>query len=124
MTCSLFGAPGFRVSPGLTPYNGDRGTAVATVAGGESISVGDGNYVSDPRDSIRAYAAVTLGNKIAPRLTVGWGNMLPRAGEHPSFPLEVGFMYVGRPKLQLTLSGSACDMTGHAGQSARIRRRR
>ncbi len=105
----------FRISPGLTLYNGNRGTAVATVAGGETISVGDGNYVSDPADPIQAHASVDLGHRVAPKLTVGWGNMLPRSGEHFSFPFEVGFEYVGRPTLQLTLAGSACDANDNCG---------
>ena len=102
----------FRVSPGLTLYNGNHGKAVAIVDGGEVLSLGDGNYVSDPVDPLRANVALSLGNKVAPRLTMGWGNMLPRSGQHFSFPFELGVEYVGKPRLLLSLAGSECDPGG------------
>ena len=102
----------FRVSPGLTLYNGNKPTVVATVLGGQKIDVGDGTYTSDPNDPIVATVVTKLGRTVAPRLTMGWGNMIPRAGEHFSFPFEVGVEYVGRPQLQLSLAGSECDPGG------------
>jgi hypothetical protein len=102
----------FRISPGLTLYNGNRGSAIATVAGGQSVDLGDGTYFSDPKDPITAHAVVNMGKKVAPRLTIGWGNMLPRDGRHFSFPFEIGFEYIGRPKLALSLAGSECDPDG------------
>ena len=103
---------GFRVSPGLTLYNGNRATILATVEGGQTIDVGSGTYVSDPSDPIRAALQTKLGKAVAPRLTVGWGNMIPREGRHLSFPFEIGVEYVGRPRITLGLTGSECDSDG------------
>ena len=70
----------FRVSPGLTLYNGNRATVLATVRGGQALDVGDATYTSDPLDPIVATIVTRLGRTVAPRVTVGWGNMIPRAG--------------------------------------------
>ncbi len=105
----------FRISPGITLYNDTRGSAVATVAGGSTISIGNDDYVSDPNNPIQALINVKMGHKIAPRLTVGWGNMIPRSGKHFSFPFEVGFQYVGKPTLTLSLTGNSCDSDGNCG---------
>ncbi len=102
----------FRISPGLTLYNGDRATVLATVLGGQTLGVGNATYTSDPLDPIVATLVTRLGRTVAPRLTVGWGNMIPRAGEHFSFPFEVGVEYVGKPQLTLSLAGSECDPNG------------
>ncbi len=102
----------FRISSGLTVYNGNRATILATVEGGQTIDVGSGTYVSDPSDPIRAVLQTRLGSAVAPRLTVGWGNMIPREGQRFSFPFEIGVEYVGRPRLSLGLSGSECDSDG------------
>src|SRR5882757_4353832 len=108
----------FRISPGLTFYNGNHGTALATVQGGQVINIGDEDYTSDPRNPLLATIDVRFGRTVAPRLTIGWGNMLPRAGEHFSFPFEVGFQYAGKPLLLLALSGKHCDMHGDCGPIA------
>lgn len=102
----------FRISPGITLYNGNRATILATVEGGQQIDVGSGTYTSDPNDPIRAVLQTHLGRVVAPRLTVGWGNMIPRAGQHFSFPFEIGVEYVGKPQITLALTGSECDSDG------------
>ncbi len=102
----------FRVSPGLTVYNGNHATVLATVEGGQSIDVGSGTYISDPSDPIRAVLQTKLGGVVAPRLSVGWGNMIPREGRHLSFPFEIGVEYAGRPRILLGLTGSECDSDG------------
>ena len=104
----------FRISPGLTLYNGNRATVLATVEGGQPLDVGNATYTSDPNDPIVATIVTQLGRTVAPRLTMGWGNMIPRAGEHFSFPFEVGVEYVGKPQLTLSLAGSECDPHGGA----------
>ncbi len=108
----------FRISPGLTLYNGNHGSALATVKGGQVLSLGDGDYTSDPRNPILATIKMGFGHKVAPRLTIGWGNMLPREGAHFSFPFEIGVEYIGQPKINLTLSGNDCDFEGDCGPIA------
>ena len=39
----------------------------------------------------------------------GYGNIIPRSGKRFSFPVELGFYYVGQPKLKVAFTGSACD---------------
>jgi hypothetical protein len=46
-------------------------------------------------------------HKVAPGLTVGFGNAIPRSGKH--FPFEFGFYYVGQPGVKIGFTGSACD---------------
>src|SRR6185312_10078030 len=86
---------GFHISPGALLYNGNQVTGNAAVPGGETFTLNDVNF-----------------NKAAPKLTVGFGNMLPRNGRHFSVPVELGFAYIGDPKVTLNLKGTACDPNG------------
>jgi hypothetical protein len=103
---------GFRVTPGALLYSGNRVTATPTVLGGQTFTLNDTDYISSATDPIRGSGKVEFA-KAAPTLTVGWGNLVPRGeGRHLSFPVEVGFAYVGDPTVSFHLSGSACDATG------------
>ncbi|MGB9144838.1 MAG: hypothetical protein WCC14_03375 [Acidobacteriaceae bacterium] len=100
-------AGAFHISPGALLYNGNQITANASVPGGQSFTLNNQNYVSSDTDPVTGSGSLTL-NKAAPKLTVGWGNMLPRSGRHWSVPFDVGFAYVGDPKVSLKLAGTAC----------------
>jgi len=100
---------GFHISPGLTVYNGNGVTATTLVPAGGEFDLGDQTYYSSATDPIHGSASLYLGKRVAPRFTIGFGNMIPRSGRHFSFPFEIGFEYIGPPKLNLTLAGSACD---------------
>jgi hypothetical protein len=103
---------GFRITPGALLYMDNRVTAKPTVRGGQTFTVNDTDYISSVADPIRGKANVEFGSA-APTLTVGWGNLVPRAeGHRISFPVEVGFAYVGDPSVGFFLSGSACDANG------------
>lgn len=104
-------AKGFHVSPGALVYNGNRITGTANVPGGDTFTLNSVTYMSDPADPVTGTGGVTFA-KAAPKLTVGWGNMLPRSGRHFSVPFEAGAAYVGDPKVALNLSGSVCDPGG------------
>ena len=99
----------FRISPGFTFRNNNAMSAAINVPGGQSFSLGDSNYTSNPLDPITGTAAFGFGtSNFAPRLTMGFGNMLPRNGSRFSFPVEVGFEYISQPTVRLSFSGSAC----------------
>lgn len=40
---------------------------------------------------------------------MGWGNLVPRSERHFSFPVELGFSYMGDTKVALHFTGSVCD---------------
>jgi hypothetical protein len=97
----------FRISPGLVFYNGLHIPATASVAPGAGFTLNDQKYYAGPNGVTGSFDA-TFGNKVAPSLTVGWGNLLPRHGGHFSVPFEIGAEFTGAPKIALNLTGSAC----------------
>ncbi len=103
----------FHISPGFTLYNGNRLNAKAMVPGGQEFDLGDGTYTSDTADPVHGMFGLDFGRKSAPRLTLGWGNMIPRTGGHWSFPFEIGAEYIGKPpQVTLTLAGTVCQGPG------------
>lgn len=105
----------FHISPGLTLHNDTHLMSNIFVPAGANFSLGDANYISDPTAPIAGVSRVRFGNSVAPRLTAGWGNMLPRKGSNFSVPFEVGFQYISSPTVQLSLTGNACDGHGNCG---------
>ncbi len=103
---------GFRISPGLLIYNGNSFNASYNVPGGQNFDLGYGTYTSDPTDPVHGSGGVSFGSRVAPTLTAGFGNMIPRTGSHLSFPVEIGFQYIGPPKINFDLQGSACNSDG------------
>ena len=102
---------GFHISPGALLYNGNQVTGNAAVPGGETFTLNDVNYLSSKTDPVSGSGGIKF-NKAAPKLTVGFGNMLPRNGRHFSVPVELGFAYLGDPKVTMNLKGTACDPNG------------
>ena len=101
-----------RISPGVNFYNGNRMHALATVPGGQTFDLGYGTFTSSPTDPVTGKFDLDFGRRIAPRLTLGLGNLSPRRGQRWSFPFEIGAEYIGRPpKISLALAGSTCDAT-------------
>ncbi len=107
---------GFRISPGVTLYNGNRFSGNATVPAGGTITLNDTDYISSPTDPLVANFTNQnnrFGNAIAPSITTGWGDIVPRAhGSHWSVPFEIGFQYISPPKVLLSLTGTACNSEG------------
>ena len=97
----------FHISPGMLAYNGNQVTANALVPGGQSFSLGDANFISNPINPVNGTGVLVL-NKVAPMVRWGFGNMVPR-NKRFSFHLEGGAVFQGPPKTTLSLSGSACD---------------
>jgi hypothetical protein len=102
----------FHITPGVTLFNGSHVAAVANITGGSTFTIDDTDYVSSPADPVHGTFDLSMGRKVAPSLTVGFGNML-RRDSHWSVPVEVGFQYIGQPKLTLAMTGSVCDSGGN-----------
>ena len=100
-------ARGFHISPGALVYNGNRISGAASVPAGQTFTLNDTTYTSSASDPVTGNGHVTLG-KAAPKLTIGWGNLIPRSGRHFSVPFEIGAAYIGDPKVTINLAGTAC----------------
>jgi hypothetical protein len=109
-TYDIFLLKGLHISPGVLFYNGNQVSANASVPGGQSFTLSNTNYVSDPADPIVGTGKLTV-YKAAPMLLFGIGNLVPRS-RHFSTSFEIGAAYQGPPRVTLNLSGSACDSTG------------
>lgn len=101
---------GFHLSPGLLFYNGNKVTANALVPGGNTFTLSGTTYTSDPTNvnPINGAGQVTF-TKVAPKFTVGFGNLVPRNGRHWSILGEFGIAYQGTPTATLALQGIACQ---------------
>ena len=98
----------FRLSAGATIYNNTGLTATLSVPTGQSISLGNGTYYSDPRFPLSGNGVFTFGgNNAVPRTTIGFGNMLPRKG-HFRLETEIGVQYFSAPTVQYTFTGNGC----------------
>lgn len=106
----------FRISPGVTLYNGDNFGGTATVPAGSSITLNDQSYTSSATNPLAATFTTPsgrFGNKVAPSITTGFGNLVPRRhGAHWSVPFEIGMQYISAPKILLGLTGTACSTDG------------
>jgi hypothetical protein len=105
---------GLRLSPGLLFYNQNAVSANVVVTGGTELTLNNVHYYASTTSPITGSGSVGLHSfNPAFTMTTGWGNMIPRKGEHWSFPLEIGAAVVGQPTVNLGLtSGQACDITG------------
>jgi hypothetical protein len=99
---------GFHVSPLVNLANNNKGRATVLVPAGSTIELNGANYISSLTDPLHGSGSVDF-RKTSPGLTVGWGNIVPRSKRHLSFPVELGFYYVGQPTLKAAFTGSACD---------------
>ncbi len=108
----------FRLSAGFLAYNGNSLTGTATLNPNQSFTLNGNTYYSSATDPLHATATLQLGSKAAPSFGFGWGNIVPRkAGKHFSVPVEIGFAYVGYPKVDLAFVGTVCSAVGTACQT-------
>ena len=106
----------FRLSAGATIYNNTGLTATLSVPTGQSFTVGNTTYYSEPYNAgtnsngpIQGNGVFTFGgNNVVPRTTIGFGNMLPKTG-HFRFETEIGVQYFSAPTVQYTFSGTGCQ---------------
>jgi hypothetical protein len=101
----------FHISPGIL-YGRNSLSALAAVPPGQSFSLGDQPLINSIDDPMGGTASAVFPRNFAPTLMVGYGNMIPRTGNHFSFPLELGVAFTGRPLIDLKLSGTACTTDG------------
>jgi hypothetical protein len=106
----------FRLSGGATIYNNTGLTATLSVPTGQSFTVGGTTYYSEPYNAVTNPAGPITGtgtftfggNKVAPRVTIGTGNLLPKKGRF-TFQSEIGFQYFSEPTIVYNISGTGCQ---------------
>lgn len=104
---------GFRLSAGVVAYNGNELTGRASINPNDSFTLNGTTYYSSATDPAHASATLRLGAKAGPQFGIGWGNIVPRkANKHFSVPIELGFIYVGYPNVDLGFTGSTCNSFG------------
>lgn len=101
----------FHISPGLIYFkNGLAGKA--SVSAGLPFQLSGTSYINSVDDPVNGTVAVTYPRKIAPVLTFGFGNIIPRSGRHFSVPFELGAAYLGAAQMDIKLVGTACTAAG------------
>jgi hypothetical protein len=106
----------FHVSPGLMFYDGNQGTANATVPAGQSFSLGSATYYADSVNPAAGTGQISA-RKVAPEFLIGFGNLLPRGKTRVTVNFELGVVYQGSPRATLNLSGDACAGPGSGCQN-------
>jgi hypothetical protein len=108
-------AGGFHVSLGVLVPTLTQATAHINLQPGKTLKVEGATYTTDATNPFRASGHSEI-NPVAPVLSVGWGNLIPRNyHKRWSFPIEIGAAYQGPPTVHVTYSGDICP----AGQSCR-----
>lgn len=73
---------------------------------------GQQRFLQQRKESFDRYtSSLAFPTKVAPTLTFGWGNAIPRSGRHFAFTVEIGAAYNGAPKFNLANS-SVCNSDG------------
>jgi hypothetical protein len=89
---------GFRLTGGLVfQDNNIEGNGKSN--SDQKIQIGDQEYTSDQLGSVKA--KVSFPNSVAPYLGIGWGNAV-KPGNRWSFSANLGVMFTGSPKVNLT----------------------
>lgn len=112
VTADIYPFPnhGWRLSPGVLFYNQNGASLSGTITGGNSFTMNNNKYYSDPSDPVSLSAGIAL-NKTNPAftMTTGWGNLISRRGGHFSVPFEIGAAFVGSPTMNINyVSGEVC----------------
>jgi hypothetical protein len=107
---------GFHISPGVMIYDDNKATGNASVAGGQSFSLGGTTFYSDTADPVTGTGAIAA-RKLAPEIMIGFGNLLPRSTRHFTVNLEAGVAFQGSPSATLHLNGSAWASPGQSCQT-------
>ena len=92
-------------------YFGDPISGHTTVPAGQSFSLGNVNYYSDPAAPTNGHGKIDF-NQVAPAVTAGWKSLLPHNSGHFTIPFEFGVVFQGSAKTNLNLSGSVCSAPG------------
>jgi hypothetical protein len=101
----------FHISPGFL-YVKNSMAAPAFVGPGQTFVLGTQTFLNSVDDPVNGSSSVVYPRTFAPMLLLGYGNLLPRSGEHLSLPIEVGVAYTGAPVISVALNGTACVTNG------------
>jgi hypothetical protein len=101
----------FHVSPGFLYFKSGM-TAPVSVGPGQTFVLGTQTFLNSVDDPASGSSSVIYPRTFAPLLLFGYGNLLPRSGEHLSLPVEVGVAYTGAPLISVALNGTACVTDG------------
>jgi hypothetical protein len=107
-------AGGLHISAGTVVYDGNKGTAIASVPAGQTFTLNNVSYYSASGDPVNGTGAITA-HKVAPEVLIGIGNLVPRSGRHFTANFEVGVAFQGSPNARLNLTGSTCLGSGSVG---------
>lgn len=102
---------GFHISPGVMLYNGNEVGIQAFVPPGQTFDLGDETLYSSATNPITGSGKVAF-DRVAPTLTLGWGNIIPRGSRRWSIPFELGLVYSRAPRATIGFAGSACLQDG------------
>ncbi len=106
---------GFRLSPGVTLYNGNAASASGVMAADSSITLDSTKYYSESANPMNLNANLGLNtHKQAFTMTTGWGNMISRRGGHWALPFELGAIFTGAPTVGLKITGYGCTVQSDA----------
>jgi hypothetical protein len=98
---------GFRVSPGVLLWNGNRLDGTASVPAGQQFTLGNQQYSSGSSDPVRGPITIDFSkHKVSPLITAGFGNLLRRTGSRVSLTVEGGVLLQGDRESHLNLTGS------------------
>jgi hypothetical protein len=101
----------FHISPGFLYFKSSM-TAPNSVGPGRTFVLGTQTFLNSVDDPVTGSSSVIFPRTFAPLLLFGYGNLLPRSGEHLSLPIEVGVAYTGAPLINVALNGTACVADG------------
>ncbi len=102
---------GFHISPGFL-YVKNSMSAPVFVGPGQTFVLGTQTFLNSVDDPVTGSSSVVFPRTFAPLLLFGYGNLLPRSGEHLSLPIEVGVAYTGAAQINVALNGTACVTDG------------
>jgi hypothetical protein len=97
----------FRISGGMTVYNFTNLSANVTVPGGNSFTLGNTTYYSDPNKPLNGTGTFNFGGKTAGRVSIGTGNLLSKRGRF-TFQGELGVQFFSEPTVVYAFSGNGC----------------
>jgi len=101
----------FHISPGFL-YVKNSMSAPVFVGPGQTFVLGTQTFLNSVDDPVTGSSSVVFPRTFAPLLLFGYGNLLPRSGEHLSLPIEVGVAYTGAAQINVALNGTACVTDG------------
>jgi len=101
----------FHISPGILYFN-NYVTAPSSVPAGAAFELDDESFINSVDDPVHGEASLKFPRRVAPMLTFGFRNILPGRHQHIAVPIEFGAAFTGAPKMNVTLTGTACQQDG------------